>query len=54
MVFMMNLSRALYRRQRMVEIERARADDILYNALPASIADELKRNNIVKAESTTA
>ena len=48
--FMMNQSRALYGRQRMVEIERARADAILYNALPASIADELKQHNTVKAE----
>lgn len=48
--YMMNLNRALYHRQRMVEIERARADEILYNALPASIANELKNNNVVKAE----
>ena len=48
--FMMNLSRALYGRQRLVELERARADAILYNALPASIADELKQHNAVKAE----
>ncbi len=48
--FMMTQNQDLYRRQRMEEIERTRADDILYNALPASIADELKKNNIVKAE----
>ncbi|MES2153238.1 MAG: adenylate/guanylate cyclase domain-containing protein [Pseudomonadota bacterium] len=48
--FMMKQSRTLYRRQRMEEIERERADHILYNALPASIADELKQNNVVKAE----
>ena len=31
------------------EAERARADDVLYNVLPASIADELKDHHMVKA-----
>ncbi|MES2321873.1 MAG: adenylate/guanylate cyclase domain-containing protein [Pseudomonadota bacterium] len=48
--FMMAQNQDLFRRQRMEAYERARADDILYNTLPVSIADELKRNNIVKAE----
>lgn len=33
-----------------VELERARADRVLYNALPVSIANELKQHNMVKAE----
>ena len=48
--FLMNLNRALYREKRLVEYERARADRVLYNALPMSIANELKNNNVVKAE----
>ena len=48
--YLMNLNRALYREKRLVEYERARADRVLYNALPMSIANELKRNNVVKAE----
>ena len=48
--YLMNLNRALYREKRLVEYERARADCVLYNALPMSIADELKSNNVVKAK----
>ena len=48
--FLMQLNRALYREKRLVEYERARADRVLYNALPVSIANELKNNNVVKAE----
>ena len=48
--FLTRLNLALFREKRQVEFERARADRVLYNALPASIADELKANNIVKAE----
>ena len=47
---LMRLNLALFREQQNVELERLRADKVLYNALPRSIADELKHNNIVKAE----
>lgn len=47
---LMRMRRALYCEKRRVEHERARADKVLYNALPRSIADELKNNNTVKAE----
>ena len=39
----------LYREKRQVEIERARADRVLYNVLPESIADELKLTSRVNA-----
>ena len=48
--YLMRLNLALYQEKCRVEEERARADQVLYNALPASIADELKRHNTVKAE----
>ena len=48
--FLMRLNRALYREKCRVEFERARADQVLYNALPVSIANELKYNKVVKAE----
>ena len=48
--FLMRLSIALYHEKCRVEQERARADRVLYNALPVSVANELKSNNIVKAE----
>lgn len=48
--FVMQLMLALFREKRLVDHERARADRVLYNALPVSIADELKNNNVVKAE----
>jgi len=47
---LMRLNRALYQQQQRVEQERERADKVLYNALPMSIANELKNNNVVKAE----
>ncbi len=47
---LMRLNRALYQQQQRVEQERERADKVLYNALPMSIADELKNNNVVRAE----
>jgi class 3 adenylate cyclase len=46
----MRLNIALYREKCRVEQERSRADRVLYNALPVSIANELKNNNTVKAE----
>ncbi|MEP6969927.1 MAG: adenylate/guanylate cyclase domain-containing protein, partial [Betaproteobacteria bacterium] len=49
-VHLMRLNRALYREQQRVQQERERADKVLYNALPRSIADELKINNVVKAK----
>lgn len=49
--FLMRLNWTLYREKCKTEFERARADRVLYNALPVSIADELKCNNVVKAES---
>lgn len=48
--YLMHLNLALYREKCMVEHERSRADRVLYNALPRSIANELKCNNVVKAE----
>ncbi len=48
--YMMKHSMELFQEQRRVETERARADSVLYNALPMSIANELKLNNTVKAE----
>ncbi|MFN3569990.1 MAG: adenylate/guanylate cyclase domain-containing protein [Polaromonas sp.] len=39
----------LYTETRRAEAERARADKVLYNVLPAVIADELKRDGRVKA-----
>ena len=48
--YLMGLNLALYREKCLVEHERARADQVLYNALPVSIADELKNHNRVQAE----
>jgi len=48
--YLMRLNLALYREKCLVEHERSRADRVLYNALPVSIANELKRHNTVKAE----
>lgn len=42
-------NRELYLQQQVAQAERARADKVLYNVLPASIADELKRNERVDA-----
>jgi len=47
---LMTMSRALYDEKRRVEHERARADAVLYNALPMAIANELKASNTVKAQ----
>jgi class 3 adenylate cyclase len=47
---LMTMSRALYDEKRLVEHERARADAVLFNALPMAIANELKRNNAVAAQ----
>lgn len=48
--YMQTRARAFFQEKCRAEIERRRADDVLYNALPASIADELKQNKTVKAE----
>jgi class 3 adenylate cyclase len=40
----------LFQEMRKVEFERARADKVLYNVLPTSIADELKREDRVNAQ----
>ena len=40
----------LFTEMRKVEIECARADKVLYNVLPTSIADELKRDDRVNAQ----
>lgn len=48
--YMQTRARAYFQEKCRAEIERRRADDVLYNALPASIADELKQNKTVKAE----
>jgi class 3 adenylate cyclase len=40
---------ALFAEKKLVEAERARADRVLYNVLPESIADELKANSRVNA-----
>ena len=45
--YLMAMNRALFDEKRLVEHERARADAVLFNALPMSIANELKRNNAV-------
>lgn len=42
-------SAELFAEKQKVEHERARADKVLYNVLPASIADELKREDKVNA-----
>lgn len=40
----------LYEERRRVEVERARADAVLYNVLPVSVADELKKSKSVNAQ----
>lgn len=40
---------ALYTESRRAEAERARADEVLHNALPPAIAEELKRHRKVRA-----
>ncbi len=49
-MFVLRLNLALYREQRSAETERARADHVLYNALPAAIANQLKRDNVAQAQ----
>ena len=48
--FVLQLNLALYRERCHAEAERARADAVLYNALPAPIANQLKRNNVAQAQ----
>ena len=48
--YMMRTTRGLFQEKCRVESERARADAVLYNALPVSIANELKESHTVKAE----
>jgi len=47
--FMHARNAELYAEMQRAESERARADKVLYNVLPASIADELKREDRVNA-----
>ncbi len=47
--FMLARNAELYAEMQRAEAERARADKVLYNVLPASIADELKRDDKVNA-----
>ncbi len=47
---LMAMSRALYDEKRLVELERARADAVLFNAFPVPVANELKRRNTVAAQ----
>jgi len=44
---LMEMNRALYDEKQLVEHERARADAVLFDALPMPIANELKRGNAV-------
>ena len=48
--YMMRNTRGLFQEKCRVESERERADAVLYNALPVSIANELKESHTVKAE----
>ena len=48
--YMMRTTRGLFQEKCRVEAERERADAVLYNALPVSIANELKESHAVKAE----
>lgn len=47
--FALGRNRELYDEMRRADAERARADKVLYNVLPASVADELKRDDKVNA-----
>ncbi len=47
---LMAMNRALYDETCLVAQERARADAVLFNALPMPIANELKRSNTVAAQ----
>ena len=48
--YMVRTTRGLFQEKCRVESERERADAVLYNALPVSIANELKESRTVKAE----
>lgn len=48
--YLMAMNRALFDEKCLVENERARADTVLFNALPMPIANELKRHNAVAAQ----
>ena len=48
--YLMAMNRALFDEKRLVEHERARADAVLFSALPMPIAIELKRSNAVAAQ----
>ena len=52
--YMLKNARALFSETCRVARERRRADSVLYNALPTAIADELKANHCVKAQSFPA
>jgi class 3 adenylate cyclase len=47
--FVYSQNEAIFREKIQVEVERERADKVLYNVLPAAIADELKEHQVVKA-----
>jgi adenylate cyclase len=47
--FTYSRDRALYRQTQRAEAERERADRVLYNVLPPSVADEIKRSGRVQA-----
>ena len=48
--FVLQLNLALYRERCHAQAERARSDQVLYNALPVPIANQLKRNNVAQAQ----
>jgi adenylate cyclase len=52
--YMYNNAQALFAQKCRVAQERGRADAVLYNALPAGIAEELKTHQCVKAQSHPA
>ena len=52
--YMYKNAKLLFSQQCQVALERKRADTVLYNALPLSIADELKTHHRVKAQSYPA
>jgi class 3 adenylate cyclase len=47
--YMLDTARALFDEKCRVELERQRADTVLYNAMPRAIAEELKANHRVNA-----
>jgi class 3 adenylate cyclase len=52
--YMLKNAKALFSQQCQVAQERKRADTVLFNALPLDIAEELKTNHCVKAQSYPA